>query len=388
MTAAFVHFDRGPSGAPCRFEAPVARITARTPDEVPAAFAALEGAQAAGHWLAGMTSYELGYALDLKLAGRMPEARQVPLIDFGVFGAPLPACDDPIPFGSMTPPEALWSQEDYQAAFDRVHGYIAAGDIYQANLTFSMRARLIGSAEGLYAALAARQVVPHGAMVDLAPGEEPTILSRSPELFFEVKDNLLTTRPMKGTAARGATPGDDASRRKELAESEKNQAENLMIVDLLRNDMSRVSIPGTVRVPELFRIESYATLHQMTSRVTSQLRPGTTISELFGALHPCGSVTGAPKIRAMEIIDDLEAGPRGAYCGAIGWIAPGGDMCFNVAIRTLTVHPDGTIGLNVGGGVVYDSTGPDEYTEALLKADFARLEGAIVRPPHDQRRAG
>ncbi len=200
------------------------------------------------------------------------------------------------------------------------------------------------------------------------------ILSRSPELFFEVKGRILTTRPMKGTAPRGATMGEDAVRRQALALSEKNQAENLMIVDLLRNDMSRVSKPGSVRVPELFTIESYATLHQMTSRITSELTEGVTVAEMFEALFPCGSITGAPKIRAMEIIADLEAGPRGAYCGAVGWIAPSGDMRFNVAIRTLTLHDDGRIEMGVGGGVVYDSTGPDEYDEALLKASFTRLD--------------
>ncbi|WP_298493973.1 aminodeoxychorismate synthase component I [uncultured Maritimibacter sp.] len=371
MREAYVHFDAGPSGLPCRFSDPLRRIKAWTADEVADAFAAIEAAREAGLWLAGHASYELGYPLIPKLANRMPGGRQVPLLDFGVFEAPGQARALDAVEGSMTLPEPVWTAADYEAAFRQVHDYIGAGDIYQANLTFPMCARLVGSAEGLYARLAASQPVPHGALVNLGG---PVILSRSPELFFEVKGRILTTRPMKGTAPRGATMGEDAVRRQALALSEKNQAENLMIVDLLRNDMSRVSKPGSVRVPELFTIESYATLHQMTSRITSELTEGVTVAEMFEALFPCGSITGAPKIRAMEIIADLEAGPRGAYCGAVGWIAPSGDMRFNVAIRTLTLHDDGRIEMGVGGGVVYDSTGPDEYDEALLKASFTRLD--------------
>lgn len=158
-----------------------------------------------------------------------------------------------------------------------------------------------------------------------------------------------------------------------LENSEKNQAENLMITDLLRNDIGRIAQIGSVRVPKLFAVETYATVHQMTSDVVAQLVPDTTLSEIFAALFPCGSITGAPKIRAMEILDDLEGRARNAYCGAIGWIAPDGAMSLNVAIRTLACTPDGAVTLNVGGGIVYDSTAKSEYREALLKARFARL---------------
>lgn len=176
---------------------------------------------------------------------------------------------------------------------------------------------------------------------------------------------------MKGTVARGATPEADRAAADWLAGSEKNRAENLMIVDLLRNDLSRVARVGSVQVPRLFEVESYATVHQMTSTVTAELREDIDFATLSAALFPCGSVTGAPKIRAMQIIHELEAGPRGAYCGAIGWLAPSGAMEFNVAIRTILLR-DGQAVLNVGGGVVHDSEATSEWEEALCKAAFVR----------------
>jgi para-aminobenzoate synthetase component 1 len=178
---------------------------------------------------------------------------------------------------------------------------------------------------------------------------------------------------MKGTAPRASNPAHDAALKMELQQSLKNRAENLMIVDLLRNDISRICEIGSVKVPELYAIESYTTVHQMVSRVTGQLLPGTAPSDLFRALFPCGSITGAPKIRAMEIIHELEAGPRGAYCGAIGWMGPDGASSFNVAIRTLTLYGETEVELGVGGGIVADSTAAGEYEEALWKARFAEL---------------
>jgi para-aminobenzoate synthetase component 1 len=210
--------------------------------------------------------------------------------------------------------------------------------------------------------------VRHGALVALGG---PIILSRSPELFFEVSaDGWIESLPMKGTARRGKTDAEDERLKQELANDPKNQAENRMIVDLLRNDISRISEVGTLSVPQLFHIESYATLHQMVSRVRAKLLRRTGISQIFAALFPCGSITGAPKIRAMEILNELEGAPRGAYCGSIGWIAPNGEMRFNVAIRTLTLFDGGEAIYNVGGGVVFDSTAESEYRECLLKARF------------------
>jgi para-aminobenzoate synthetase component 1 len=177
---------------------------------------------------------------------------------------------------------------------------------------------------------------------------------------------------MKGTAPRSADPAEDAALAAGLARDEKNRAENLMIVDLLRNDVSRIAEIGSVAVPELFGIETYATVHQMVSRITGRVLPGARLGGILSALFPCGSVTGAPKVRAMQIIRELEPWPRGAYCGAIGWMAPDGRAAFNVAIRTLALHPDGRAVLSVGGGVVADSAASSEYEEALWKARFAQ----------------
>ncbi|MCV2880456.1 aminodeoxychorismate synthase component I [Actibacterium sp. XHP0104] len=375
MSGAYVYFDQGPLAGGTLFEAPRRVIRAWQPDEVPAALAAMHAAHEAGQWLAGMASYELGYLYTAKLRDLMPEGRDTPLLEFGVFDAPRPgdtwaaqarALAPRARFGEMVP---AWQPQDYAAAFDRLHAYIGAGDIYQANLTFPIHMRADGPARGLYAALTAAQPVPHGACLDLGG---PVLLSRSPELFFRVRGGVIETRPMKGTQPRGATPKADADAIAFLAADEKNRAENLMIVDLLRNDISRVCRPGTVKVPELFKIETYATVHQMTSLVRGELVGRVPLADLFEALFPCGSITGAPKIRAMQIIRELEPAPRGAYCGAMGWVAPGGDMAFNVAIRTLTLLPGGMARLNVGGGVVWDSTAETEYEEALWKARYAQ----------------
>ncbi len=367
-----VVFDGGPLAGGTTFRAPRRIITATTPDDVSPAFAQMQQAQADGFWLAGHVAYEFGYLASSKLRDLMPDDRDGPLLQFGVFDAPLSTPEDLTEPAPCTEPVPQWDQFRYAQAFAVVYDYIAAGDIYQANLTFPLLTTFDGSAAALYAHLRARQPVPYGAYVDLGGA---VLLSRSPELFFSLTaDGKLTTRPMKGTAPRGVTPAEDDALRAALQASEKNRAENLMIVDLLRNDMSRVSEVGSVKVPDLFAVERFATVHQMTSTITSQLCAGTTLSELFHALFPCGSVTGAPKVRAMQIIQEVEAQPRGAYCGAIGWIAPDGAMEFNVAIRTLTVTGDQSARLNVGGGVVYDSTATDEYAEALLKSRFVVVD--------------
>ncbi len=366
-------FDAGPGGGAAFFAGPEAVIRADRPDEVPAALERMEAARADGLWLAGMASYELGYAIVPKLAALMPPARDTPLLAFGAFRAPGAAA----PGGaggraSLSPPAPEWSGARYARAFDRVRDYIAAGDIYQANLTFPLRAEATGGAEALYARLAARQPVGHGALVEM---DDLAILSRSPELLVRIDaDGAILTRPMKGTAPRGDNPAADAAARIALAGSEKDRAENLMIVDLLRNDVGRIARIGSVAVPRLFHVESYRTVHQMVSDVTGRLRPGVTLAETLAALFPCGSVTGAPKIRAMQIIRELETAPRGAYCGATGWIAPDGALSLSVAIRTLTLWPSGRVRLNVGGGVVHDSTARGEYEEALWKARFATLD--------------
>lgn len=262
------------------------------------------------------------------------------------------------------------SRRAYGAAFAKVAAYIAAGDCYQINLTFPIAARLeAGTALGLYGALRARQAVGYGMFCDLGAG--PVVISRSPELFFRVAGGVIVARPMKGTAPRDADPVRDAALAAELRASDKAQAENLMIVDLLRNDIARISEVGSVKVPELYAVEAFSTVHQMSSTVTGRLAGGPDLAALMRALFPCGSVTGAPKIRAMEIIREVERGARGPYCGAMGWMAPDGEAAFNVAIRTMTLAADGAVRLDVGGGVVHDSTAQGEWEEALWKARYA-----------------
>ena len=380
MTDPFILFDSGPNKRPEAFIRPSQVITAWQPEDIAGAFEELKKAQTAGKWLAGYASYELGYALEGRLKPLMHSDRKTPLFSFGVFSRPNHAAakrilkqakaeQNTISVSEFTPQQ---SRADYEAAFKRVKEYIKAGDIYQANLSFPMTGSFKGSALGLYAALRAVQPVPHGAMVSFDGG--PILLSRSPELFFNTDaDGKITTRPMKGTAPRGNTPAEDALIAKTLQADPKNRAENLMIVDLLRNDISRISKVGSVKVPELFKVEHYKTVHQMTSLIEAQLKAGTDLTDMLKALFPCGSITGAPKIRAMEILRELEPNARNAYCGAIGWMAPDGTSEFNVAIRTLSIDVNNAITLNVGGGVVYDSAVQSEYEEALWKARYATL---------------
>ncbi|GBG01017.1 aminodeoxychorismate synthase, component I [Azospira sp. I13] len=256
--------------------------------------------------------------------------------------------------------------EDYGRAVQRIRDYIAAGDCYQVNFTFPLTFRHYGHPLALYARLRQRQPTPLGGLL-LTPQRQ--VLSLSPELFVEGRDGLLTTRPMKGTAPRGGDPAADAAARAALAASAKDRAENLMIVDLLRNDLGRLAAIGSVQVPRLFDIEAYPTVFQMTSTVTARA-PQATLGDVLAALFPCGSITGAPKLRAMEIIDELEATPRGLYTGALGAVSPDGDFRFNVSIRTLELDGQGGGQLGVGSGIVIDSEPQAEYRECLLKARF------------------
>lgn len=370
-----IRMDRGPEETPVWFRNASAVITAQEAGDVPTALAAVDAALAAGKWVAGYASYELGYALEARLAPLMPEGRHQPLLSFGIYDAPVAA--GPLPVGGgLQDLRPRWDAARYRRAFDAVHGYIGAGDIYQANLTFPIDARAEGGAEAIYGSLMSQQPVGYGALV--LPDRGPAILSRSPELFFRTSaEGAIETRPMKGTQPRSADPVEDQCNRDFLATDEKNRAENLMIVDLLRNDISRVAEAGSVKVPELFKVESYATVHQMVSKVVAELRPDVTLSEIFTALFPCGSITGAPKLRSMQILRDLEPWPRDIYCGAIGWAAPDGRSEFNVAIRTVMLEGD-TARLNVGGGVVWDSTATSEYEEALWKSRFARTQQVIA----------
>lgn len=363
-----IRFDQGPAGPGTRFARPSQIIRADMAEEVPQAMTALDEARASGAWVAGYASYELGYALEARLLALLPQDRRLPLMCFGVYDHPTQS-DLPKADAGISDLRSRWDDQRYSRAFQTVHDAIGAGDIYQANLTFPIDMTKKGDSASLYAALTARQSVGHGALVE--QDDLPDLLSRSPELFFRTDAaGCIETRPMKGTQPRSEDMAEDARRRNFLSIDEKNRAENLMIVDLLRNDISRVALPGSVHVPELFKVETYATVHQMVSLVRAQLQVGAGLSDILSALFPCGSITGAPKIRAMEILSELEPWARDIYCGAIGWAAPDGRSEFNVAIRTLMVE-DGAATLNVGGGVVWDSTAPSEYEEALWKARFA-----------------
>jgi para-aminobenzoate synthetase component 1 len=372
--------EHGPNGQAALFAGALGVVVAWKAGDLAQALTDLDAARARGHWVAGWIAYEAGYAMEPRLAGLMPKVAG-PLLCFGIYDHPQdasPVLAQAAAEGrvgvSLDPAVPMISQAQYATAFDQVKAYIAAGDCYQINLTFPMQSHLrTGTALGLYGALRARQTVGYGAFVNLrAEGADvPVLISRSPELFVRTDaSGRIESRPMKGTAPRDPDPVRDAELAEDLRGSEKGRAENLMIVDLLRNDIARIAKVGSVKVPALFAVESYATLHQMISRVVGDLVEPPSMTGLMGALFPCGSITGAPKIRAMEIIREVEPMPRGAYCGAIGWMAPDGESCFSVAIRTLTLASDGGIVLNVGGGVVQDSTCDGEWEEAHWKARY------------------
>ena len=362
----------------CRlYENPVEIVTCDDPETVADALDAISGAGKRGLHAAGFMSYELGYALEPKLVAILPGRRTAPLIWMGLFRkARSVHWNEARRILGAGGEKSGWKISESRYSLDRagylervraVHDYIASGDVYQINLTFKYRFRWSGDALALYEELRRRQRVAYGAFIG-GPGWH--ILSLSPELFFDATDGIIRTRPMKGTAPRGLTALEDAALAGWLCSDEKSRAENLMIVDLLRNDLGRIAETGSVSVPKLFSVESYRSVHQMTSTVKARLRPGTGIREITEALFPCGSVTGAPKIRAMEIIRELEPDPRGVYTGAIGAIDPDGSAMFNVAIRTLFLDRGGHGEMGIGSGIVFDSDAAAEHDECLLKGQF------------------
>lgn len=373
--APYALFRDDKRGESLLFADPREIVVARTAGEVLPAFERLEVARRSGKWLAGFVSYEAGYVFEDKLRPLVEDGRETPLVAMGIFDAPAPAGHplaapaeaEDAPF--ITEPHAGWHFAAYRQRFERLHDHLRRGDCYQANLTMPIEAQWRGDARAAFWSLVARQPVHYGALIDLGG---PVILSRSPELFFKVDgDGWIETHPMKGTAPRGAMPGEDEAIIAAMLADDKTQAENRMIVDLLRNDISAISEVGTLTVPKLFEIETYPTVHQMVSHVRARLLDGIGLPEIFRALFPCGSVTGAPKMWAMRILAELETGPRDVYCGAIGYCDPSGPMRFSVAIRTLTLFKDHRAVFNVGGGIVFDSKAEAEYEECLLKARFA-----------------
>jgi para-aminobenzoate synthetase / 4-amino-4-deoxychorismate lyase len=366
--------DARTDGAAARlYRNPREVVAADDAGTVECALARVREATRGGLHAAGFLSYEAGTAFEP--AARVADNPPSPVAWFGLFdgyeeiaSADMPA-HLPDPAGAWVgAPEPLVSRDDYDTMLARVLALIEAGDVYQANLTFRATVRFAGDPIALYAAIRGRAQAGWGAIV--ATGAQ-TLLSFSPELFFAVDGGAITCRPMKGTARRDDDPARDAVAALVLAADEKQRAENLMIVDLMRNDLSRVAAAGSVVVPELFAVEHYPTVHQMTSTVTATLSPGRDAVDTLSALFPCGSITGAPKVRAMQVIADIERTSRGLYTGAIGRFDANGDAQFNVAIRTLTI-PAGathaTIGL--GGGIVADSLADSEWDEALAKGAF------------------
>ncbi len=329
----------------------------------------VEAMVAGGRWAHGFVAYEaaggLGEALPVG-----PTEEGLPLVWFTVGDAPTvettvtPSTDR----ARWGPWSAQWDRNEHAAAVARVHNAIAAGDTYQCNLTTKFISSLKGDPLELYRDLVVAQGGRYNAYIDLG---RFVIASASPELFFELRGDRMLMRPMKGTAPRGRTAVEAETAVRRLIVNDKERAENIMIVDLVRNDIARVSRLGSVRVPRLLQCETYETVHQLTSDVEAELRPEVGLAEIFRDLFPCGSITGAPKRSTMTLIKNLESSPRGVYCGAIGVLSPPGSAVrarFSVGIRTVVVDRlTGVATYGVGGGITWDSRAGSEYDELLTK---------------------
>ena len=373
--------DAREGGAPPRlYRDPIEIVMTSELDEVVPALERVRAGLRAGRHAAGYLAYEAGHAFDPKLnaSARRGEG---PLVCFGLFNgfeAPNILTLLPSPDGAYVGPLVpRVSRDQYGRAVERVREHLFAGDFYQANLTFGSDVAVAGDPRALYARLRRSARAGWGGLLKHDGG---TIISLSPEQFFTLCDGIVEARPMKGTAPRRPDPATDRAEVEALGSDGKQRAENLMIVDLMRNDLARVSVAGSVEVPELFQVETYPTLHQMVSRITSRLRVECDAIDVLCTIFPCGSVTGAPKVAAIEALTQLEPEPRGAYTGSMGWIEPGrhgdpGDAAFNVLIRTLEWHRGTTKArLGLGSGLVVDSVPSNEWAECLLKGDFVRRE--------------
>ena len=375
--------DAREDGAPARlYRRPVSEVMARAIEDVRPALEQLRAEVAKGRHAAGFLAYETGYALESKLQ-RLARQGQGPLLWFGLFDS-FELLDDEALHQLLPDPASAWvgrprprvARDDYLAAAAAVREHLFAGDFYQANLTFGCDVPLIGPPLAAYAKLRNNSRAGWGGVIRYPGG---WILSCSPEQFFTIRDGVVEARPMKGTAARRPNFAEDADEARALAADPKQRAENLMIVDLLRNDLARISEAGSVEVPELFTVETYPTVHQMVSLIRSRLRAGLGAIEVLDTIFPCGSVTGAPKISAMEHLRSLEPEPRGAYTGSMGWIEPGGDAAFNVLIRTLELTDgSGSARLGLGSGLVVDSIAADEWAECLIKGEFVNRAAEAV----------
>ena len=367
------------ASASFRLVEPVGVLEATRAGEVVATLEAAEAAAGRGLWVAGFVTYEAAPGLDPALVVRPREAEDpfaaLPLAWFAMFERaeettlPLPRDEE----GVAATPEGTWvpttSRERYESSVDRIRELIAAGETYQVNHTMRLRSHVEGDPRGLYRDLSYAQRGGFSAYLDLG---RYRVLSASPELFFELRDGAIVTKPMKGTAPRGRWPDEDRAIAESLLASAKDRAENAMIVDLLRNDLGRISRTGSVTWADVFQAERFETVWQLTTTVSAKLEADMGLAGVFRGLFPSGSVTGAPKVRTMEIIRELEDSPRGIYCGALGYVAPKGsghpDARFNVAIRTVTFDTaSGTAEYGVGGGITWDSEAGAEFEEAVAK---------------------
>lgn len=360
------------------FGQPLQTLLAHTPGELRPLLDAVQQAAHRGLWCVGGVRYEAAAAFDTALSVHAPDG---PLACFGVYDQPLPWPEE----APEAAAHATWLPSLQRPAFDAaiatIHTAIQRGDVYQVNFTAPWTGTLAANTDessdtrALFAALQRAQPGGYAAWLNL-DGEQ--VLSVSPELFFDwnaadVRAGQLLARPMKGTAPRGADAEDDVTQAQTLRTSPKERAENVMVVDLLRNDMSRVAQPFSVRVPRLFHTQALPSVWQMTSDVTATTRVGCTLADIFAALFPCGSVTGAPKVQAMQIIKALESAPRGVYCGAVGVVRPvaGGGLhaTFNVPIRTVTAKAR-VLRCSTGSGITADATAEGEWREWQHKRAF------------------
>ena len=359
--------------APLRlaFGVPRETLRATTLDDVAPLLARVDALARDGAWCVGYVCYEAAGAFDEAFETHPPSDPSRPLASFAVYDAPLV---DDAAFDSDATATVQWTGGPARDAFDltiaEILRAIADGEVYQVNATAPLTGTLQGDAFALFEALRRAQPNAYAAYLDFG---DDRILSVSPELFFDWRADRLLARPMKGTAPRGATAAEDAAQAEFLRSADKERAENLMIVDLLRNDLSRIATPHSVRVPRLFHTEAWPTVWQMSSDVVATTRPGLTLADVFGALFPCGSITGAPKVQAMRLIHALEDEPRGVYCGAVGVVQPGGAATFNVPIRTLQLRDDtaGTrVRCGIGSGITADATAAGEWAEWRHKRAF------------------
>lgn len=356
------------------FADPVRVLQADTLAQVQPVLAAVQAEAQAGRWCVGFVAYEAAPAFDAALV--VHDAAPGPLAWFGVYDQMLPWPDEAV-LAPQDAAEVVWDDGPHRAQFDAdlaaIQRAIAAGEFYQINHTAQLHGQWRrGTPLALWAALRRAQPGGYGAYIDTGAQQ---VLSVSPELFFDWAGSRLLARPMKGTAARGADPAQDAAQAQTLRSSAKERAENVMIVDLIRNDLSRVAQPFSVQVPRLFHTQALPSVWQMTSDVTAQSRPGTTLVDVFAALFPCGSITGAPKVQAMRTIRALEPEPRGVYCGALGVVRPGGHATFNVPIRTVTVR-DGALQCGIGSGITSSATTGGEWQEWRHKRAFLERASA------------